>query len=105
MFIGGFARPTVQTQAFLPGEVGSPPSGHELHGGYMHNMTLDNSHLFTDITRGEQQLFSTMKVMSWCSHLILPITRIIHFLLQGMVHHGVWNIPRLITRINTKLPS
>ncbi|XP_049394201.1 dual specificity protein kinase YAK1 homolog isoform X1 [Solanum stenotomum] len=31
-------RPTGQTQAFLPGEVGSPPSGHELHGGYMHNM-------------------------------------------------------------------
>lgn len=31
-------RPTGQTQAFLPGEVGSPPSGHELHGGYMHTM-------------------------------------------------------------------
>ncbi|CAN4089353.1 unnamed protein product [Withania somnifera] len=33
-----FQRPTGQTQAFLPGEVGSPPSGHELHGGYMHTM-------------------------------------------------------------------
>ncbi|KAK4362768.1 hypothetical protein RND71_018009 [Anisodus tanguticus] len=31
-------RPTGQTRAFLPGEVGSPPSGYELHGGYMHTM-------------------------------------------------------------------
>ncbi|KAM3381583.1 dual specificity protein kinase YAK1 isoform X2 [Capsicum galapagoense] len=31
-------RPMGQTQAFLTGEVGSPPSGHELHGGYMHTM-------------------------------------------------------------------
>nr|XP_016484111.1 PREDICTED: dual specificity tyrosine-phosphorylation-regulated kinase 1B-like [Nicotiana tabacum] len=31
-------RPTGQTQAFLPGEVGSPPSGHEPHAGYMHTM-------------------------------------------------------------------
>lgn len=31
-------RPTGQTQAFLPGEVGSPPSGHEPHAGFMHTM-------------------------------------------------------------------